>query len=200
MVLHLVRHAAHGHVGHILSGRQPGLSLSDRGRAEAGSLAHALARLPLDAVHASPRERAVETAEAVAAPHGLAVEIAPDLDEIDFGAFTGRTFDDLADDPDWRAWNDDRDTARCPGGETMAEAQARILRHLAVLARRHQGGVVASVTHADMIKAAVVHVLGLPLAAIHRFDVDPASVTTLSLGDAPPRLVSLNVVHGEERA
>lgn len=191
MVL-LVRHASHGHVGRILTGRSGGVSLSDLGRAEATDLARRLRHERLDAVHSSPRERAAETAEAIAADRALAVEIIHDLDEIDFGTFTGRSFAELEGEADWRLWNKDRDHARAGGGETMAEAANRIGRHLARVGELFAGGTVALVTHADMIKAAVVSVLGLPFSTLHRFDVDPASVTRLQLLRWGARLLSLN--------
>lgn len=191
-LVHLVRHAAHGEVGHVLTGRRAGIALGSAGQAEAEALARRLARRPLDAVRTSPRERCRQTAEAIAAPHGLAVEEDDDLDEIDFGRFSGRSFEDLSDDPAWLAWNRDRATARCPDGETMAEAATRMARALDRAARRAHVREIVLVTHADMIRAAVAAVLGLPLEAIFRFDVDPASVTTVVTEGSDRRLACLN--------
>lgn len=115
-----------------------------------------------------------------------------DLDEIDFGRFAGRTFEELSDDPAWTAWNRDRATARCPHGETMAEAAARMARALDHAARRAHVREMVLVTHADMIRAAVTTVLGLPLDAVFRFDVDPASVTTVLAAGDDRRLACLN--------
>lgn len=188
----LVRHASHGHVGRILTGRSGGVGLSEAGRGEALALARRLGSDRLDAIHASPRERTLETAAVLAETRGIAVDTVEDLDEIDFGSWTGRSFAELEGDPDWRLWNETRSTARLPLGESMGEAQARIVRHLGTVAETFSEGVVALVSHADMIKAAVAHVLGLTLDAIHRFDVDPASVTRLAVGRWGARLQSLN--------
>ena len=49
------------------------------------------------------------------------------------------------------------------------------------------------VSHSDIIKALVAHVLGLNLDLYHRFEVDPASITTLVLGNWGAKLVRLNV-------
>lgn len=191
-LVYLVRHAAHDHVGRILTGRAAGARLADRGRAQAARLAERFRTVRLDAVHASPRERAQETAEAIAEPHGLSVDVASDLDEIDFGRWTGATFDALSADPAWRRWNEARGLARVPEGETMAECQGRMIRHLDSIATAVPDGAVVMVGHADPIKAVVAAVLGLPLDALHRFDVDPASVTVVDFAAHGARIVRLN--------
>lgn len=188
----LVRHAATDHVGRILTGRAAGVPLSEAGRAEAAALARRLRGEVIDAVRTSPRERAVETAAAIAAGRGFAADTADALDEIDFGRFTGRTFAELDGDPDWRRWNERRATARAPEGEAMAAAQARITGFLQNLRDSHAGAVVACVSHADLIKAAVLAALGASLDAVHRLDVDPASVTRLQVESWGVRLLCLN--------
>src|SRR3546814_17533110 len=62
----------------------------------------------IDAIHASPRRRTVETASIIAQALGLEVVIAPDLDEVDFGSWNGRSFPELEQDPRWRDWNRSR--------------------------------------------------------------------------------------------
>ncbi|HEX8389738.1 MAG TPA: histidine phosphatase family protein [Sphingomonas sp.] len=188
----LVRHAAHGHLNRILSGRTPGVPLTEDGRAQAARLAARLAERRPTLVQTSPIERAQETAAAVAARPGAALESVEALNEIDFGDWTGRAFDALAGDPEWDRWNAKRATARPPGGEAMGEAQARIVAHCRALARERDGETMVLVSHADMIRAAVCHVLGLDLQAYERFDIDPASATTIVWGDWGARLVALN--------
>lgn len=188
----LVRHAAHVHLNGTLSGRMPGVPLSEAGRAQAARLAERLAVRGVDAVQASPLDRARETAAAIAEAAGLSARIADGLQEIEFGDWTGRRFDQLAGDPAWDAWNAHRGAARPPGGESMAEAQARIVSYLDRVAREHDGGTVVLVSHADMIRSAVAHVLGLELDNLLRFDIDPASATTLTWGDGWARVNVLN--------
>ncbi len=170
----------------------PGVALSDDGRAQAAALARGLAVERIDRIACSPLERTHDTADAIAATCGLA---APDpigaLVEIDMGDWTGAAFGDLGGEA-WDAWNQQRGTARIPGGETMAEAQARIVGYMAYVAATEDGAVVALVTHSDMIRAAVAHALGLPLDHLLRFDVGPASVSRIVMGDWGARLISLN--------
>ena len=90
----LIRHASHDLLGRELVGRRSGVTLSSAGSAEAEALAERLARHPISVVYASPRERAIETAKPIAERHRLDVHIAPELDEVDFGTWTGLSFTD----------------------------------------------------------------------------------------------------------
>jgi broad specificity phosphatase PhoE len=185
----LVRHGSHAEVGSVLSGRSD-IALSEQGRAEAQALAKALDGIRIASLHVSPRPRATQTAAPLARRRNLSVRIAPALDEIDFGAFTGRAFTALDQDPVWFRWNSERGTARCPDGETMTEAVARISAYLASLAEDQFPAV--CVTHCDVIRGFVAHALGLGLERVFSFDCDPASWTTLDLSPGKLRLVALN--------
>lgn len=187
-LLLLARHGTHAEVGHVLSGRSE-IALSGRGQDEAAALARYLAGIELGAVYASPRRRTVATAAAVAQPRGVDVLNAPALDEIDFGAFTGRDFVALADDPAWQRWNAERGSARCPGGETMGEAVARAVGFLAAV----DEGTTLCVTHCDIIRGVVAHWIGLGFERMFQLGCDPGSVTTLALDErGGATLVALN--------
>jgi probable phosphoglycerate mutase len=185
----LVRHGTHAEVGRVLSGRSD-IALDERGRREADAQARALAGTPMPTLHASPRTRARQTIAPLAAQRALPVTIAAALDEIDFGAFTGRSFDALAADPAWQRWNAHRATARCPGGETITEASDRALAYLRGLAEEDMPAL--CVTHCDIIRALVVRALGTGFERMFAFDCDPASCTTLDLEDGGMRVVALN--------
>ncbi|ACI98200.1 histidine phosphatase family protein [Rhodospirillum centenum] len=187
----LVRHAPHAQQGRTLVGRTD-VPLSDEGTPLAAALAERLAGEPLAAVQASPRLRTRSTAAMIADRHGLAVETAADLDEIDFGAWTGKDFDALEPDPGWRSWNAWRTGSRPPGGETMLEVQGRMLRHLEGVRARRPDGTVALVSHGDPIRAVLAFWLGIPLDLAHRLEVDPASVSRVELSPWGPRVLSVN--------
>lgn len=189
----LIRHAAHEDLGVRLSGRRPGVGLSAEGLGQAQRLGRQLADRGIAQVMCSPLERTAQTAAAITAAAALPdAEPVEALMEIDFGAWTGRTFASLADDPDWDRWNGQRHLAAPPGGETMAAAQKRIADWLADVARTAAGDTVAAVTHCDMIRGAVAHVLDLPLDKLLRFDIDPTSITTVVAGEWGAKLVRLN--------
>ena len=169
-----------------------GVGLSTWGRDQASQLGKVLQSESLAAVYSSPSLRAVQTAEAVASPHALVIEQVDALAEVDFGAWTGRTFDELNMDPAWQLWNNSRGDARVPGGETMAEVQGRAWRWLEAMAQRFDDAVIAMVSHCDVIRAVIARVLGLPLDNLLRFDVDPASISRIVVGEWGARVLSLN--------
>ena len=68
-----LRHARVDNPGNVVYARLPGFHLSERGRGDAVALAGILGSARVAAVYSSPLERAVETAGALAAPHGLEV-------------------------------------------------------------------------------------------------------------------------------
>jgi probable phosphoglycerate mutase len=107
------------------------------------------------------------------------------LDEIDFGQWNGANFESLNRDPAWQVWNTDRAYARTPGGETMAEAQARIVDHLQWVQQRYPDGTVAIITHAEIIRAAWLHYTGRLLNDWQAVEIAPASVTRLELARMP---------------
>jgi probable phosphomutase (TIGR03848 family) len=188
----LVRHASHALLGRTLAGRAPGLSLDATGRAQAEALGERFATAGLAALYTSPLERARETAEPIARCAGLVPLVRPRLGEIDFGEWTGRSFTELARDPRWDFFNQQRARARAPGGESMVEVQARIAAELDELADRHADAHFAVVSHGDVLRAAIVHVLGASLDSLLRFELAPASVSVVELGAHGARLLALN--------
>ncbi len=188
----LIRHAAHVELGRILSGRRRDVALSGEGLEQVEIVADLLAVEPLAAVYSSPRERAYYTARTVAEPHDLKVQIEDSLDEVDFGDWTGMRFDDLEGDPAWSEWNEARGNARPPSGESMAEAVERAAAALETIAAEHDGATIACVSHCDIIRGIIARYLGLPLDNMLRFDIDPASVSRLALGNWGARIMTVN--------
>ena len=188
----LIRHAAHVELGRTLSGRRRDVALSPDGMEQAEIVGDLLGVEPITAVYSSPRERAYYTARSVAEPHEITVEVVDDLDELDFGDWTGMPFSELEGDPGWMAWNETRATARPPNGESMEEAVLRSTAALATLAHNHPSETIVCVSHCDIIRGAIAFHLGLPLDNLLRFDVDPASVSRLAIGDWGARVMTMN--------
>lgn len=187
-----VRHAAHDNVGGFLAGRLPNIRLGADGRAQAARLAERMRRESFSAIISSPRERTRETADAIGAACNRPVSPDPALEEIDFGSWSGKTFVDLNEDAAWRQWNAERATARTPSGEGMADVRERVLGCMERVARDYPSQAVVLVSHADVIKAAVCHHLGLGLDAGAKLEVSPASITTLVVGAWGAKLWQLN--------
>ncbi len=95
MRLLLIRHAeSTGNRQGRLQGRAD-FPLTERGRRQAQELATVLSRLPVAVVCSSPIRRALNTAEAVAGPLGLKVEVQAALQEYDFGELSGLTWPEI---------------------------------------------------------------------------------------------------------
>jgi broad specificity phosphatase PhoE len=170
-------------VNRTLCGRSDGVSLSADGVEQAHRLADYFARKSIDAVQSSPRRRAWQTAAPIANALKVAVEPQQSMDELDVSAWTGRSFDSLVADPAWNVWNSNRGAARPPGGESMTELQARVLAHLDSL-KRGTGNAIVIVSHAEPIRAALLHCRGIPLDRFAEIEIDPASVSTVrTVGD-----------------
>lgn len=166
--------------GKQLSGWTPGIYLNEEGRGQVSRLGERLRERSLEAVYASPLERTRETAQAIAGPQGLEVQIEEAIGEVNYGDCTGLWGPDVIDDPAWRHWNEHRGESRCPGGESMVEIQARVAGALLNIAGRHKGEV-AVVRHGDPIRAAVAYFLGVPLDLFLRIEIDPASVSIVQI-------------------
>lgn len=188
----LVRHGAHDDLGTWLSGRTRDIALNAAGRAETAALARRLAGRDIALVATSPRRRTVETSEILGQGLGLVPVPAPALDEIDFGLWSGARFADLDGDPAWRRWNAARATAPSPRGETMRAAVARAMAHLDGLAEQG-GGPVLCVSHCDVIRGVIAHVLGLSLDNILRFEIAPASISwVMAHGQGKGHILTIN--------
>jgi probable phosphoglycerate mutase len=188
----LIRHGATSHLGHIVSGRAPGIHLNDEGRQQAEGLAPRLKHIPIEAIYCSPLERAMETAQPLAASLGLDVHVNGLFSEFDFGEWTNLRLDHLQAVPLWHPFNSFRSGTRAPGGELIAEVQARVVTELDRLRHVHAGHVVAVFSHADVIKYALAYYAGMPLDLASRMEIYPASVSVLAIGEFAPRLISLN--------
>jgi broad specificity phosphatase PhoE len=191
-VVLLIRHAHTDALGRFLAGRAAGVPLSTIGRAQAERLGQLLAALPLAGIYTSPLERAVETARAIARHHSVPIHEDAGLQEIDFGEWTGRTFAELDDVVAWHTFNDRRSAAAIPAGETPAGVQERIVGAITRLTAAHRGRTMALVTHADVIRSAVLYIAGSSLDLWHRFEVSPASITGVSVSDRGFKLLYVN--------
>jgi probable phosphoglycerate mutase len=188
----LIRHAVTDSVGKSLTGRMPGVPLNDEGKRQAQVLAQRLAMLPIAAIYSSPVERAFQTAEVVAKVLQVSTVPNDDFLELDFGQWTGASFDALSSEVSFQRFNSFRSNSRIPGGESMLEAQLRIVRGMQALCEKHMGQTVAVVSHSDMIKAAVAYYAGIPLDLFQRLEISPASVSIIEMYEATARIGVVN--------
>lgn len=191
-LIHLVRHGEHSLQGRLAAGRTPGIGLSPKGRAEAAALAAHLAGEKIDAIYASPLDRTRETAAIIASRLELPVVIREDVVEVDFGEWTGLTFDQVRAHKHWELWRSHRSIATIPGGESWRQVQDRIVNALFELRVLHPDGTVVVVSHGDVIRSALLFVLGMPLDFYNRIEIGTASVSTIRIDDAGIRVPAVN--------
>jgi broad specificity phosphatase PhoE len=189
----LIRHGMTDAVGHRIVGWTPGVFLNAAGERQVASLSRELARVKLDAILSSPLERASLTARAIAAPHGIEVELRDGLGEVRFGEWTGQTLKQLEQDERWRCWNTLRSCGRAPGGESMLDTQGRMFNELTRVRDAYPDGTVALVGHADAIRALIVYLLGMSLDVFLRLRIDPASVSIVRISDASLEVAGINL-------
>jgi probable phosphomutase (TIGR03848 family) len=188
-----VRHGQTATTGKVLPGRAPGLHLADAGRAQAQAVADRIGALKrVDAIYASPLERARETAAPIAAARKLKVSVDKGLLECDFGEWTGGRLKDLFRRPEWPTVQQYPSGFRFPGGESFREMSTRMAGTAARLRGAHPGQVVVAVSHADPIKAAVADALGVHLDLFQRIAISTCSVTAIAYADSGPAVLTVN--------
>lgn len=191
-VLHLVRHGVTADTGKRLSGRTPGLHLSAEGRDQADAAAAFLKDVDLKAIYSSPIERCFETAEIVASAHDKKVRPLEGIIEVDYGAWSNRTFPSLQRLKLWRTVQARPSAATFPNGESIREVQARAVDAIEALVTKHPKQHICCVTHADVIRLVMAHYLGVHVDLYQRIIVSPASVSVLHVGTEGPLVLGLN--------
>jgi len=192
----LVRHGVTAHTGPLLSGRMPGIDLSEKGIEQAEAAADRLAALTISTVYASPIERTAQTASYIAARLGLEVQPLPGVIEADYGDWTGGKIADLAKTDEWKVVQAAPSRAQFPGGESLRAMQSRTVDALDAVVAEHPHETVVVVSHADPIKSAIAHYTGMHLDLFQRLHVSPASVTVLDFHPYGALLVKCNDTGG----
>jgi len=158
--------------------------LTDAGLRQSEAAA-ALSGVAISAVFASPLERARTSAEAVAKPHRVAVQIMPAFRELGFGAWEGRTRAEVeaAEPALYDVWRTAPDRFAAPGGESLPTVAKRVAEGIETLRADHDGESVVLVTHAVVIRLIVLDGLGLGPARLWSIDASPAGITELEYRD-----------------
>ncbi len=193
----MVRHGQTPTTGTSLPGRAPGLHLAETGQQQAQAVAARMAELDrVDAIYASPLERARETAAPIGKARGLKVGIDKGLLECDFGDWTGSLLKDLMKLPEWQTVQKFPSGFRFPNGESFTDMQGRMVNTLDRLRAMHPGGVVVVVSHADPIKAAVAQAMGTHLDLFQRIVISTCSVSAVAYGTTGPVVLTVNSTGG----
>ena len=194
----LVRHGLTASTGQLLTGWTPGVSLDDRGLAQAKALAERLAPVPVTAIVTSPLERCRQTAEAIAAARDgepLPVKEDEQFAEVNYGDWTGQPLKRLAKEPLWRVVQAHPSAVRFPGedAESLLEVQHRAVQAVRDWnVRLGKDAVYLICSHGDVIKSVIADSLGLHLDLSQRIQVDPCSLSVIRYTPLRPFLVRMN--------
>ena len=170
----------------------PGVGLTEHGRDEIAAVAERLAGEGIAALYSSPLDRTRESAEIIAARLGLPIAFRDDLIELDFGEWTGATFEAIRADPRWEMWRAQRSLASIPGGESMRQVQRRAVEAVLEITREHRDDTIVAVSHGDVIRSVLLFALGMPLDHYNRIEVGQASLNTLRFDKDGIRVLAIN--------
>ncbi|MHB8627885.1 MAG: histidine phosphatase family protein [Aggregatilineales bacterium] len=179
----LIRHGANDYTRtHKLAGWLPNVHLNEHGRAQAAAVGERLSKTTIHALYASPLDRTMETAQAIAQHHPhLTVQPLETVGELRMGVWEGQELGKLAQRRLWQTVQFAPSRVRFPGGETFRAAQQRGVDALEALCEQHPRQTIVVVSHSDMLKLIVAHYLGLPLDLFQRLEISTASLTILTL-------------------
>jgi probable phosphomutase (TIGR03848 family) len=177
-----------------LPGRLPGVHLNENGQKQAQALGEALKDVPIKAIYSSPLERALETAEPIAKARNLIVIQEPDLRDADVGRWHGKSLKVLRHTNIWKIVQNAPSRFQFPGGESFIDLQSRVANALENIVRKNNKPkhIIVVVFHADPIKLAIAHYIGLPLDHFQRLGCDTGSLTTLYISELGANLIKLN--------
>jgi probable phosphomutase (TIGR03848 family) len=202
MTVILLRHGrSTSNTAGVLAGRSEGVDLDDKGREQAAGLIDRIGDLPIRAVVCSPMLRCRRTVEPIAEALCLEPLIDDRLSEVDYGDWTGRKIGELAKEPLWRVVQAHPSAAVFPGGEGLAQVQARavaaVREHDRRLALEHGGDGGGDVlwlacSHGDVIKSLLADAFGTHLDSFQRITADPASVSVISYTQLRPFVLHVN--------
>lgn len=195
--MYLIRHGATGHNvawPSRLQGRKLDDPLSAEGRRQAERTAKLLAGAGLQAVFSSPMLRAQETAELIAARHGLPVVPVGDLIEVDVGDWEGLSWDAIE-----RGWPDasraflaDAGVHGYLGGENLQSVRDRVEPAFERLCQENLGRTIAVIAHNVVNRCYLTAVLGLPVSQYRVITQDNCGVSLLRFWDGKTKVVTLN--------
>ncbi|MER0244017.1 histidine phosphatase family protein [Streptomyces sp. HSW2009] len=196
----LIRHGrSTANTSGVLAGWSPGVTLDERGLAQAAGLPERLAELPLATAVCSPLPRCAGTlAPLLAARPELTVHTDERIGECHYGDWTGRKLAELNDEPMMEVVQRHPSAAVFPGpeGESMRAMQARAVDavrdwNAQVAAEHGEDALYVMCSHGDIIKSLVADALGMHLDLFQRISVEPCSITAISYTRLRPFLLRL---------
>jgi len=198
----LVRHAeVEARYQRVFGGRID-MELSPRGHAQAAALAKCLHQKPLSAIYASPMKRVQQTLAPVLVNGAPKPVILPDLREVDFGDWTGLSWDEVHDKFGINAfaWLEQLECDGIANAESSETLRDRVEPCLRQILASHPGQQVAVFCHGGIIRVLLAILLRWPLARLGAFEIEYASLTQILLLPHRAELQLLNFTPWREIA
>lgn len=169
------------------------LQLDDQGRLQAEAAASYLRDLAFDNFYASPLRRAVETAEAIAAPHGGTVVPLVDFIDVDYGKWSGKSVAEVMAlwPREMETWIHDPENLVFPHGESMREVWERVQGGLERLTDDNKARVLL-VSHKLINRVIICAIMGLPIKGMWRIEQFNGAMNTISKGEMGWMLIEMN--------
>lgn len=136
----------------------------------------------------------MQTAEAVANKQAIQITKAPELIDIDYGQWTGKSQDEIEKDyPELnRQWQECPEKVRFPQGESLAAVRERAFTKLVEIAAAADGESILIVSHRVVLKILICAALDLPLSKFWQVQIDTASLSMLSFKEGGFIIQKLN--------
>jgi broad specificity phosphatase PhoE len=192
----LLRHGEVEEAYHRVFGGRIDMALSPRGHEQADALARYLRDKPLDAIYVSPMRRAQQTLAPLAARFSGGTVVKPEFREVDFGDWTGLTWEQVHRRFGVRAfdWLEHLAAAAIPNAESAQSFRARVEPPLREIVAAHAGQTVAVVCHGGVVRMILSLLLNLPIARMAAFEIDYASLTRVEVHENKTEVTLLNFV------
>lgn len=198
MTVILLRHGrSTANTSRTLAGRSPGVALDEVGVEQAKGLVDRLAGLAIEEIVHSPLLRCEQTVAPLAVDRGIEPRVDERLVEVDYGQWTGRALKELVEEPLWKVVQQHASAAVFPGGEGLAQVQARavaaVREHDRRLADVHGRDVVwIACSHGDVIKSVLADAVGSHLDGFQRIVTEPASISVVRYTATRPFVLRMN--------
>lgn len=192
-----LRHGqAKNNIERILTGRTPGVPLTEKGIDQAEKAAKFLEHMNISAIYSSPIERAKHTAEIVGKHNSIDVITDDRLIELDMGKFTGVPYDEIFSSHGnvfMKFYNGELEIAH-NGVETFSEVKKRVLGIVDHVIENHPNQNVVLVTHMDPIKAMLSTVVDLTPTNLFELIIANASLNIFREYQGKFSISGLNVM------
>jgi broad specificity phosphatase PhoE len=145
-------------------------------------------------VYAGPMKRCLQTAGVIASVCNASCEVLGVLNDIDYGTWQNKTFDEIADShpKQFHTWLAAPHLMRFPDGEELQDVTDRAGDALRFLLQHHQEQTVVLVSHSSFLRALILPIVGQPLSAYWRLAIAPCGVSQIEVSDAESLVTSVN--------